>query len=495
MIILSLDNNERISNVSYDWFQVIGGTSVVHGMMYMRGSRKDYDDWEKLGNEGWSYKDVLPYFKKSENNLQIDEVGTKYHSQGGYLPVTQFPYHPPLADAILKGAEELGQRIGDLNGESHTGFSIAQTTNRNGIRFSSARAFLRPVKHRANLHILLNTTVAKVLVDPTKKQAYGVEVINSFGQKQTFIAKKEVIVCGGAVNSPQILLLSGIGPKEDLEKVKVPLVHNLQGVGKNLHNHVAFRVPFTINQNATTALNWATVVQYLLYRDGLMSGTGMSQLTGMINTKYANPNEDNPDIQFFFSGYTANCAKTGEVGELVTEKVNGQTPAREISIIPTVLHPKSTGYLTLKDNNPLSYPKIFGKYLTNQEDVATLIEGIRFALKISKTKALQKYGFEHKKTPVKECDSKQFGTDQYWECLIRWKTGAENHQAGSCKMGPANDSLAVVDPELRVHGIKNLRVMDASIMPRVTSGNTGAPVVMIAEKGCDMIKKQWVKKN
>lgn len=461
----------------------------------MRGSRKDFDDWEKLGNTGWSYNDVLPYFKKSENNLQIDQVGTKYHGTGGYLPVSQFPYHPPLADAILKAAEELGQRIGDLNGESHTGFSITQTTNRNGIRYSSARAFLRPIKHRTNLHILLNTTVARILVDPVKKQATGVEVINSFGKKQTILAKKEVVVSGGAVNSPQILLLSGVGPKEELEKLKVPVVHNLPGVGKNLHNHVAFKLSFTTNENATTALNWAVAMQYLLYRDGLMSGTGMSQLTGMINTKYANPKDDNPDIQFFFGGYLANCAKTGEVGELSSEKVNGLPPKREISIIPTVLHPKSRGYLTLKDNNPLSYPKIFGKYLTNDEDVATLIEGIKFGLKLSKTKALEKYGMKYKKTPVKECDDKTFGTDPYWECMIRWQTGAENHQAGSCKMGPEKDPLAVVDPELRVHGIKNLRVMDASIMPSVTSGNTGAPVIMIAEKGSDMIKHQWTNKN
>lgn len=468
----------------------------MHGMMYMRGSRKDFDDWEKLGNTGWSYKDVLPYFKKSENNLQIDQVGTKYHGKGGYLPVTQFPYHPPLADAVLQAAEELGQRVGDLNGDVHTGFSIAQTTSSKGVRYSTARAFLRPVKQRPNLHILLNTTVARVLVNVTTKRAYGVEVVDGKGRKHTILSRMEVVISGGAVNSPHLLLLSGIGPKKDLERINVPVIHDLPGVGKNLHNHVAYDLSFHVNDTDTNSLNWATAMQYILNRDGLMSGTGMSQLTGMINTKYANPLDDNPDIQFFFRGYLANCARTGEIGELSGERNgNGIPPKRKISIIPTVLHPQSRGYLTLKDNHHKSHPKIYGKYLTERDDIMRLTEGIRFALKLVETNALKQYGLEYIKKSVKQCDNKPFGSNEYWECMICWHTGAENHQAGSCKMGPAKDTLAVVDSELRVHGIKNLRVMDASVMPKVTSGNTGAPVIMIAEKGSDMIKNQWLRKN
>ncbi|XP_022196327.1 glucose dehydrogenase [FAD, quinone] [Nilaparvata lugens] len=487
-----LAENERRCN--WPRGKVLGGTSVLNGMMYIRGSRKDFDDWSKLGNTGWSYQDVLPYFLKSEDNLQADQMDAGYHGVGGYLTVTQFPYHPPLSHAILQGGLELGYPIRDLNGASHTGFSIAQTTSRNGSRLSSSRAFLRPVKDRPNLHFMLNTTVTKVLIDPSKKQAYGVEVMTGDGRKENILAKNEVIISGGAVNSPQLLLLSGIGPKDDLQKVGVPVVHDLPGVGKNLHNHVAFFLNFLINDTDTTPLNWATAMEYLLFRDGLMSGTGLSDTTGFINTKYANPNEDNPDIQFFFGGFLANCARTGQVGERSGDATNNSAPPpqRVVNIIPAVLHPKSRGMLKLRDNNPLSKPMIFARYLTNPQDVATLIEGIKFAIRLSETKALSKYGFKLDKTPVMGCENLTFGCDAYWECAVRRNTGPENHQAGSCRMGPVGDPGAVVDPELRVQGVDRLRVMDASIMPAVTSGNTNAPTIMIAEKGSDMVKSRWI---
>lgn len=478
------------------WRQVLGGTSVLNGMMYIRGSRRDYDDWAKLGNTGWSYQDVLPYFLKSEDNLQADMMDPGYHGVGGYLPVTQFPYHPPLSHAILQAAVELGYPVRDLNGASHTGFAIAQTTSKNGSRYSMSRAFLRPVKDRPNLHFLLNTTVARVLVDPGKKQAYGVEVVRGDGSMERILAKNEVVVCGGAVNSPQILLLSGIGPRDDLAKVGVPLVHHLPGVGRNLHNHVAFFLRFLINDTNTTPLNWATAMEYLLFRDGLMSGTGLSEVTGFVNSKYANPEDDHPDLQYFFAGFLANCARTGQVGERAGDgNVTGPPPPREVNIIPAVLHPKSRGYLRLRDNNPLSTPAIFGKYLTNPADVATLIEGVKFAIRLTDTQALQKYGFRLDRTPAMGCENISFGCDAYWECAIRRNTGPENHQAGSCRMGPSGDPGAVVDPELRVHGVDRLRVIDASVMPSVTSGNTNAPTIMIAEKGSDLIKSRWIGKQ
>ncbi|XP_066149017.1 glucose dehydrogenase [FAD, quinone] [Euwallacea fornicatus] len=465
--------------------KVMGGTSVMNGMMYMRGARKDYDDWEALGNNGWSYNDVLPYFLKSEDNKQLDKMDRGYHSEGGLLQVSQFPYHPPLSRAIIKAAEELGHPIRDVNGIYHTGFQIAQTTNKNGSRLSSSRAFIRPFKNRKNLDILMNATVTRVLVNPQSNEAYGVEVLKD-GTMQVIYASKEVIVSGGAVNSPQILLLSGIGPKQDLAKMNIPTVHNLPGVGENLQNHVAFFVNFHINDTNTAPLNWATAMEYLLFRDGLMSGTGISEVTGFINSKYNDPNLDHPDLQFFFGGFLANCARTGMVGEKID---NNQ---RSIQIIPTVLHPKSRGQIRLRDNNPNSHPMIIANYLTHPDDVKVLIEGIRFALRLAETKALRRYGFQLDKTPVAGCETFTFGSDNYWECAIRRQTGPENHQAGSCKMGPKEDPLSVVDPQLRVHGVDRLRVIDTSIMPKVTSGNTNAPAIMIGEKGADMIKARWL---
>ncbi|KAK0085912.1 hypothetical protein PV325_004252 [Microctonus aethiopoides] len=452
--------------------KVLGGTSVMNGMTYMRGSRKDYDDWARLGNSGWSYRDVLPFFLRSEDNRQMDKMDYGYHGTGGPLTVTQFPYHPPLRYNNV-----------DLNGRTHTGFAIAQTTSRNGSRLSTARAFIRPAKNRRNFHIMLNSTVTRILFDQNK-QAVAVEFVHN-NQLHRVNVRKEVIVSGGAVNSPQILLNSGIGDREELSAVGIPVVHHLPGVGKNLHNHVAYALSFKINDTDTTPLNWATAMEYLLFRDGLMSGTGISEVTAMINTKYANPQEDHPDIQMIFGGYLADCAETGMVGEKKGNK-------RSIYMIPTLLHPKSRGYLRLRDNNPLSKPMIYPKYLTNSQDVARLIEGIKFSIRLSETKTLSRYGFQLDKTPVKGCEHFRFGCDAYWECAIKHDTAPENHQAGSCKMGPGDDLFAVVDNQLRVHGVRGVRIADTSIMPKVTSGNTNAPAIMIGERAADFIKNTWI---
>lgn len=483
--------NEAGRMCSWPRGKVIGGTSVMNGMMYIRGSRRDYDDWAALGNTGWSYQDVLPYFLKSEDNQQPHLMDHGYHGVGGYLTVNQFPYHPPLSHAILQAGREMGYEVRDLNGVSRTGFAIAQTTSRNGSRLSTAKAFLRPVKHRHNLHIMLNTTVAKVLVNETTKEAYGVVVIRGghSGMNEVILARNEIIISGGAVNSPQILMLSGIGPKEDLKSVGIPVIVDLPGVGRNLHNHVAYFVNFLINDTDTQALNWATAMEYLLFRDGLMSGTGISEVTALLNSKYNNPDDDNPDLQFFFGGFLANCARTGQVGERVNS--NNTNAQRPVNIIPAVLHPMSRGYLTLRNADPLAHPKIVANYLSQPADIATLVDGIKIAIAMSQTPSLQRYGFRLDETPVPGCENITFGCDAYWDCAVRRQTGPENHQAGTCRMGPAGDHGAVVDPELRVYGVDRLRVIDASVMPKVTSGNTNAPAIMIAEKGVDMIKSTW----
>lgn len=464
--------------------KVLGGTSVINGMMYIRGNPDDYNDWKKLGNPGWGYEDVLPYFRKSEDNQQLNEVDADFHATGGPMPVSKFPYAPPMSFAFLKGGEELGYGIHDLNGVNQTGFMVAQMTSKNGIRYSTARAFLRPARDRPNLHILLNSTVTKVLINPGTKTASGVEVIDVDGFTRKIISKKEVIVCGGAVNSPQILLLSGIGPKDELQKFGIRSVHELPGVGSNLHNHVSYFVNFLINDTNTAPLNWATAMEYLLFRDGLMSGTGLSQVTAKTVSKYA-ASANSPDIQYYFGGFLADCAKTGQVGEMLSE-----TP-RSVQIFPAILHPKSRGKLSLKSRDPLDAPKIVVNYLQEEHDVKVLVEGIKFAIRLAQTSALQPYGMRLDESKVAGCENFEFNTQEYWECAVRQDTFAENHQAGSCKMGPSRDPMAVVDHELRVHGIRNLRVMDASIMPKVTSGNTNAPVIMIAEKGVHHVKRAW----
>lgn len=481
--------NEEERRCSWPRGKVIGGTSVMNGMMYIRGSRKDYDDWAMMGNIGWSYQDVLPYFLKSEDNEEAEQMDPGYHGVGGLLTVTRFPYHPPLSHTIIQAAMEQGYPVRDLNGESNMGFMIAQTTTRNGSRLSTAKAFLRPVKDRPNLHIMLNTTATRILINQTKKAAYGVEVHRN-GKTEQILAKKEVILCGGAVNSPQVLMLSGVGPEAELRRHGIPVVQNLDGVGKNLHNHVAHFLNFFINDTATTPLNWATAMEYLLFRDGLMSSTGLSEVTGIVNSRFSN--KDFPDLQLFFGGFLANCARTGQVGEREDGGNSSMIPQRVINITPTVLHPKSRGTIRLRSKDPFAHPIINARYLTDPQDVETLVDGIKIAIRLSEAEAFRKYGMRLDRTPVRGCETLEFGCDAYWRCAIRRNTGPENHQAGSCRMGPPGDPGAVVDPELRIHGIDRLRVMDASVMPRVTSGNTNAPTIMIAEKGSDLTKNRWL---
>lgn len=309
-------------------------------------------------------------------------------------------------------------------------------------------------------------------------------MIDQFGSTRKIFVKKEIILSGGAINSPQILLLSGIGPSSDLKSVGIRPIHDLKGVGKNLHNHVAYFTNFFIDDTDTAPLNWATAMEYLLFRDGLMSGTGLSDVTAKISSSYSK-RQDDPDIQFFFGGYLAGCAKTGQVGELNSNK------SRSIQIFPAILNPKSRGYLKLASSDPLQHPKIFANYFEQDEDLKVLIEGIKFAIDLAKTSPLKSYGMRLDTTPTPGCEKIEFGSDMYWECAIKQNTGPENHQAGSCKMGPISDEMSVVNHELKVHGIRNLRVMDASVMPKVTSGNTHAPTIMIAERGVYLLKRAW----
>ncbi|RLU16896.1 hypothetical protein DMN91_010965 [Ooceraea biroi] len=459
----------------------LGGTSVHNGMMYIRGHAKDFDNWAAMGNVGWSWRDVLPHFMCSENNTEIHRVGRKYHSTGGLLTVERFPWKPSITDDILAAAAERGYPISeDLNGDQFTGFTVAQATTKNGVRVSSATAFLRPFRHRRNLQIALNATATKIIIENHK--AVGVQYYQD-GELRVARATKEVIASGGAVNSPQLLLLSGIGPKEHLRAVNVTVVKDLPGVGENLHNHVSYTLSWTINQPNVYDLNWAAATEYIAFQRGPMSSTGLSQLTGILPSIYTTPNH--PDLQLFFGGYQAACATTGEVGAIM----NGN--GRSISMSPTMTQPRSKGHLRLASNNPLEKPIIWGNYLSNSIDLAILIEGIEIALSLANTSAMSKYNMTLSNHPIPACSRYPLLSKGYWACAVRQDTGPENHQAGSCKMGPARDPMAVVDHRLRVHGIRHLRVADASIMPQVTSGNTAAPSMMIGERAAAFIKSDW----
>ncbi|EZA60260.1 hypothetical protein DMN91_010530 [Ooceraea biroi] len=474
------------SNGSCSWprGKNLGGCTSHHGMAYHRGHAKDYERWVKMGNVGWSWQEVLPFFFKSEDNKEIGRVRREDHGVGGPMTVERFPWQPKIAWDVIEGAKEVGLgTTADLVGPKITGFTVAQTISKNGVRLSTPRAFLWPVRHRKNLHIALNATATKVNTRKlgSKVKAEGITVLMN-GRHYNVRAKKEVILAAGAINSPQLLLLSGIGPKKHLDSVGIRTVHDLPGVGENLHNHASFGVDFALNQANEDELNIDSANLYLYNQTGPLSSTGMAQLTGILVSNYTTP--DDPDIQIFFAGYQAICNTGGRIEDLNTYE-NKET----IRFTSVNIQTLSRGRITLASKDPLSHPIIWSNDLSQPQDREIIYQGLQHILKLSKSKAMKKYGLKMLLDTVPECKQYEKHLNyEYWDCQFRYNTRPENHQAGTCKMGPIADSMAVVDPSLKVHGVDGLRVADASIIPKMISGNPVAVINMIGERAAYFIK-------
>ncbi|XP_076638656.1 glucose dehydrogenase [FAD, quinone] [Colletes latitarsis] len=459
-----------------------GGNTVHHGMAYHRGHAKDFHRWVKQGNKGWSWQEVLRYYKKSEDNTEIGRVSSEYHSTGGPMTVQRFPWQPSFTKHIMKAAVEAGFGLTeDMVGKNLTGFTVAQTMSKDGVRLSVPSAFIRPVAHRKNLHVCLNCMVTKILTKA--KVATGIEMFMN-GKKYSVNAKREVIVSAGTINSPQLLLLSGIGPKKHLKSVKVPVVHDLPGVGENLHNHQSFGVDFTVNEAYKSLLNVDTAIKYLYNQTGPLSGTGLAQVTGLLASEYTT--KDDPDTQIFFAGYQAICTPKESVADLSTYDNKMSVRFSSVNV-----QPSSRGRLTLRNNNPFNHPIIWSNDIGTEKDLNIIYFGLKSIFKLANTTTMKEIGLTRVDKTIPECIEHGEDTEAYWKCAIRWNTRPENHQSGSCKMGPSSDRMAVVDRKLRVHGIKGLRVADASIMPQVVSGNPAAAITMIGERAADFIKEDW----
>ncbi|KAF5272033.1 hypothetical protein FQR65_LT05014 [Abscondita terminalis] len=480
--------------------KVLGGSSVLNYMLYVRGNRRDYDLWESLGNPGWNYENVLKYFMKSEDNRNPYLQKTPYHAKGGLLTVQESPWRTPLALAFVQAGRELGYPIRDINGADQTGFMIAQGTIRRGSRCSTAKAFLRPVRLRKNLHIALNAHVTRLLIDPITMQAYGVEFFRH-GRMHSVQARKEVILSAGAINSPQILMLSGIGPKEHLHQLKIPVLKDLR-VGENLQDHVAmggltFLVdkPISIVQDRFQA--FAMTMKYVVSGKGPMTTLGGVEGYAFVNTHFGNRSW--PDIQFHMAPASINSdagRRVRKVLGLTDELYN--TVYKPIAnrdswtVMPLLLRPRSRGWVKLRSKNPFHYPIINANYFDDDFDIKTLVEGAKMAVKISEAQSFKQFGSRIHRIKLPTCKHLEFGSDEYWECHIRTISLTVYHPVGTCKMGPEWDPNAVVDPRLKVYGVKRLRVIDASIMPTIPSGNTNAPAIMVGEKGADLVKEDWL---
>lgn len=484
--------------------KVLGGSSTLNYMIYVRGNRNDYDTWESMGNPGWGYEDILKYFIKSEDNRNPFLAKSKYHGTGGLQTVQESPWRTPLVLAFVQAGKELGYPNQDINGHEQYGFMIAQGTIRRGSRCSTNKAFLRPIRLRQNLHIALNSHVTKILINPTTRRAYGVEFFRN-GKKQVVLARKEVILSAGSINSPQLMMLSGLGPREHLEENGIRVIKDFPGVGGNMQDHVGmggltFLIdkPVSIVQDRFQA--FPMTMEYVINERGPMTTIGGVEGVAFIDTPYGNRSW--PDIQFHMAPASINSDAGQKVRNVLglTEELY-DTVYRPIAnkdswtIMPLLLRPRSKGTVRLRSKNPFEYPIIDANYFADPLDVKTLVEGIKIAIRVSEAPAFKQFGTRLHRIPLPNCKHIPFASDEYWECHLRTISMTIYHPIGTCKMGPEWDEEAVVDPRLRVYGIKGLRVIDASVMPTMPSGNTNAPTIMVAEKGSDLIKEDWLRSS
>ena len=444
--------------------KVLGGSSSLNGLLYVRGQPEDYDRWAALGNNGWSFDEVLPYFKKSEDN---ERGGDEFHGVGGPQKVSDLRLRRPIAEHFIRAANEIGIPFNqDCNGVSQEGVGYFQQTASNGLRWSSAKSFLRPVKHRSNLKILTNAQVTRLLMDGRK--VTGLEYSRG-GEIHPVNATAEVILSAGTINTPHILQCSGIGDPLVLEPAGVQTVHALPGVGKNLQDHLQIRLVFktserTLNDELNNPLKKLKVgIQYFFTRTGPLT-LAASQV--VIFTR-SSASVDRPDIQFHMQPLSAD--KPGD----------GVHPFSAFTSSVCQLRPHSRGEIRINSADPMKYPEIFPNYLSDQRDCQVAIDGIKVARKIAAAPSLKNHIVDE------YVPGRQFQSDEELLQAAREYSQTTYHPTSSCKMG--QDHLAVVDSRLKVHGLEKLRIADASIMPEIVSGNTNAPAIMIGEKAADMI--------
>nr|WP_069301049.1 GMC family oxidoreductase N-terminal domain-containing protein [Neptunicoccus sediminis] len=449
--------------------RVLGGSSSINGLLYVRGQAEDFDGWRQLGNEGWGWDDVLPYFKKAES--WKGEPKSPDRGTDGPLSVSPTRLTRDVVDYWMDAAEAAGyKRNPDYNSGDQEGVGYFQLTLDGGRRCSSARAYLKSAKGRKNLHILTHAQTERVVIE--QGRATGV-VINRNGQSETLTARREVILCAGAIGSPQILMLSGVGNGADLAEQGIETLCHLPGVGQNLQDHLQARPVFktslgTINTEINNLFKQGLIgLQYLLTQSGPMT-MAASLGTGFLKT---DPRMATPDIQFHIQPWSADKPADGP------HKFSGFTA----SVLQ--MRPESAGHLKLASKDFRDHPEIHPNYLATETDQRTLVAGIEIARKIARTRPLADY-ISEEHAPGAGVALGDYAATLDW---ARNTSVTIYHPTGTCKMG--RDSQAVVDPQLRVHGVDGLRVADASIMPIITSGNTNAPCIMIGEKLAAMVLK------
>jgi choline dehydrogenase len=447
--------------------RVLGGSFAINGMVYSRGHPSDYDGWAAAGAHGWSYQDVLPYFRKSEASEHYPD--SPFHGRDGPMNVRIVTRPNPLNLAFMESLRLLGYKAcEDFSGADSEGYGLRHLTIRNGRRVTTARSFLKPVLGRRNLKVITSSQVTRVLLEG--RRAVGVECFTTHGA-QTLRAKAEVVLCAGAIQSPQLLMLSGIGDGEHLMSLGLDVKHHLPGVGRNLHDHLASPVHMVTEHTDSYGISWramprnlVNILEYLAFRSGPLASNVFESVAFLKTTDGLT----RPDIQLVFQ--PAKKLKPGFPFPI----------GHGYAVSPVALYPRSRGRLTLASADPLAPPAIDANLLGVSEDIEPLIRAIRLVRRAFASPPFAKYA------AVESAPGTGVQSDQEIAAYIRATSYTVHHPAGTCRMG--SDPEAVLDPQLRVRGLEGLRVADASVMPMLIGGNTNAPVVMIAEKAADLIR-------
>jgi choline dehydrogenase len=443
--------------------KVLGGSSSINAMCYIRGHRSDYDEWAALGAEGWDWDSVLPYFKRAEHN---ERGADAFHGTGGPLNVDDLRHHNPLSDVFLAASAEAGFAANrDFNGERQDGFGYYQVTQKDGARCSTAAGYLTPVRGRANLTVLTGALTRRVLLDGPR--AVGVEYLHR-GAVQRAEAAREVILCGGALNSPQVLMLSGIGPADELRRHGIAVALDAPEVGRNLHDHLDACTIHRCTRDVTYDHPNDLVVawDYYLHRRGIGT-SNVAESGGFVRSELAP--DARPDIQFHF------------VPAMLDDHGRHRLPGNGYTLHACALRPLSRGHLSLASADPAAKVRIHANYLGDPEgfDLRVLVQAVRLSREILRQPAFKDWR-AGEMFPGEDARDEAALAE-----FVRRKAETIYHPVGTCRMGA--DDRAVVDPQLQVRGVAALRVVDASVMPRLVGGNTNAPTVMIAERASDLI--------
>ncbi|XP_053949359.1 glucose dehydrogenase [FAD, quinone]-like [Anastrepha ludens] len=475
--------------------KMIGGSGGMNGMLYVRGHRGDYDDWAQAGNTGWGWDDVLPYFERS-----IRPVGNITHPQG-YVTTSAFPVNDfDVENMIYGGTAELGiPHVREFTEGSETGYSNLPGTFQNGRRMSPGKGHLARVSQRPNLHVLKNAVVKKLNFDKSGNYVISVNFVLQDKYEMKVNIDKELVLSAGAIESPKLLMLSGVGPAEHLQELRIPLIHNLP-IGDNLNDHIHVVIFLKLNEHFArplTALdNLDSIYNYLMHQSGPLASHGTASLTGFINTLKNGPY---PDVQFHnfilrrgdFDGLETYLTGINFNQDLKAQIHKVLETADILGVSSVVTNPKSTGNIRLRSADYRDPPKLTSNYFNDPEDEATLLRAIRFQEQLLNTAAYKAMKASIILPLIAECSVYALQSDDYWRCYIKYFSCTIYHQSGTVKMAPETDQTSCVNPRLRLRGVENLRVADASIMPKVPSANTNAATIMIAEKAVDFIREDW----